>query len=506
MGFNNFRAGNPAFAGSSPVIAPASFGELLVVTPFPTAQGDFVHEISSRIFATSSIGSAAVSYAGNIMTASSGITSGEYSMCTLAKSLKYRPGQLSQARITALFDQPISGTNQLVGVFNPENGYFIGYKNEDFGVVHRSNGKQHIQMFTITTAAAGLETITLTLDGKASTFSMNPGGDITKAAFLIANNIYTTANGWLAEQGTSAVTFISKRAQACTGTFSLASSLGGSGTTATTTNVRSGSAQIENFIPQGLFNFDTLDGKGPSRLVLDKTKGNVYQIDYQYLGFGNALFNVENPDTGNLMPFHMLKNANTRVTTVLSDPSTRAGWLAENIGSIAQVNIKGASAATFVDGFVREEIGPKFGYLTTKSHAGNSGEVLAIAFRRNKNFNGKACHGEIDFLRIDAGEEHTGPVIVRLKKNPTFTTAVATSWTNVDSLNSIMSYTTVGTITGGYDIAAFIVPPQSSNSISLKDLAVYIGEEHVIAITVQELKSNASTANSHIHITWVENQ
>ena len=33
-------------------------------------------------------------------------------------------------------------------------------------------------------------------------------------------------------------------------------------------------------------------------MVIDPQQGNVYQIGYQYLGFGNAHFSVEDEDTG----------------------------------------------------------------------------------------------------------------------------------------------------------------------------------------------------------------
>ena len=78
----------------------------------------------------------------------------------------------------------------------------------------------------------------------------------------------------------------------------------------TFSRVIEGQNQTNNFIPSSSFNIDKLDGTGPSRLILDPQKGNVYQIGFQYLGFGNAKFQIEDPETGNLIRFHELKNEN----------------------------------------------------------------------------------------------------------------------------------------------------------------------------------------------------
>jgi hypothetical protein len=56
-------------------------------------------------------------------------------------------------------------------------------------------------------------------------------------------------------------------------------------------------------------------------MILDQTKGNVYEINFQYLGFGNSTFNIEDSETGKFTTFHNIKNANSRTTTVLKNPN-----------------------------------------------------------------------------------------------------------------------------------------------------------------------------------------
>ena len=41
-----------------------------------------------------------------------------------------------------------------------------------------------------------------------------------------------------------------------------------------------------------------MDGTGPSKQTLDPEFGNVFKIQYQWLGFGAIIFSIENSVTG----------------------------------------------------------------------------------------------------------------------------------------------------------------------------------------------------------------
>ena len=56
------------------------------------------------------------------------------------------------------------------------------------------------------------------------------------------------------------------------------------------------------------------------RSDLDPTKGNVYQISYQWLGFGMQYFGIEN-DNGNIESVHKLKYANLNTDVSVRNPS-----------------------------------------------------------------------------------------------------------------------------------------------------------------------------------------
>jgi hypothetical protein len=480
-----------------------SFGEQRVTIPFPTAQGDFVYGINPQIFVTSSIGgTASVTRANGIVTASCGTSTSGSATVSLRRNVKYRPGQLTECRFTALFDEGVENTNQKAGIGNGSSGYYVGYQGEEYGFFHEYAGQRRIQEFEITAAGNASENVTITLNGNSTSFTMNPGGSTTAAAALIAGQDYSAlVPGWQTEALGSSVFFIAEKSAVSDGTYSFATT---GASTATVTTYLSASYKTVDFTPQSSWNLDPLDGTGPSRLVIDPQKGNVYTITFQYLGFGNAVLSVEDPTPGTPIPVHMVQNANNRNTTVLGDPNLAGEWVAENWGSATEVAVKGASIATFTDGTVRSEIGVKNSKLVSKSHAGNDGEVLLAAYRVDRLVFGKASNSEMTLLSISAGTEIGEPVLIRIRRQPAFTTVP--SWSQFDANESVVSISTTGAISGGNIVATIVVPGNGSIQASLQDYDININTGDVYAITVQSLKSSSSAANTHVSISWAELQ
>lgn len=79
---------------------------------------------------------------------------------------------------------------------------------------------------------------------------------------------------------------------------------------------------VDTIISQSDFNVDPLDGSDSIGFSLDVTKGNIYWIDYQWLGTGRIRFGVYEPDGTRLLA-HTIENANTNT----SWPYTRTATL-----------------------------------------------------------------------------------------------------------------------------------------------------------------------------------
>ena len=57
-----------------------------------------------------------------------------------------------------------------------------------------------------------------------------------------------------------------------------------------------------------------MNGTGSSGMTLAPTNGNVYQITYTYLGFGNVFFYIISNITGLFILVHVFQYANTNTT------------------------------------------------------------------------------------------------------------------------------------------------------------------------------------------------
>jgi len=197
--------------------------------------------------------------------------------------------------------------------------------------MRRQGGQPEIRILSLTVKSTTAEDITITLDGDAKSdvaVTDATATDATTTANEIAAADYSAVGtGWQAVADGATVTFISLDAVAHAGTYSI---------TATTAAgfyipLVTGIAPTETFIAQtnaaastdgvSTWNADKFDGTSTSGITLDPTKGNVYQIKYQWLGFGMIRFFVENPETGKFALVHKIKYANANTEPSIDDPS-----------------------------------------------------------------------------------------------------------------------------------------------------------------------------------------
>ena len=68
-----------------------------------------------------------------------------------------------------------------------------------------------------------------------------------------------------------------------------------------------GGTVTNNLIAQSSWNIDKLDGTGPSKNVLDISKGNIYEIEFQWLGVGEVIYRIN----GDIV--HIQRHAGTLV-------------------------------------------------------------------------------------------------------------------------------------------------------------------------------------------------
>lgn len=509
MGFTKIT-GPDSLGGANKVVIDgplSTFGNLLVVTNNPVAQGDFVYGIPSRTFTTSSFAGATVGHSSGTVELESGTNTSGSATVQLRRTLKYRPGQGSKMMATALYDTPSAGNAQFVGVGNAECGYFIGYFGTSFGILHSETGQREVRKYTVTTGA-GTENVTVTLNGNSIVVPVTGNNDTTQTAYQLSIADYSqlAPGGWLADAIGSDVYFISARSNSTyTGVYSIA----GNVIDGTFTREIAGKSQTNTFITQSSFNVDRLDGKGRTGMTLDTSKGNVFQIQFQYLGFGNADFSIENPEFGGLALFHRIKNANTRTTPVLKNPSVNVLATSANIGGTINKKLKSASMAAFIEGEVIN-LDPKFSKSFTFSGINTSTYKPLAALKINRIFNGNSCFGEIDILRL-AGFNTVNNQAVTIALFLDAKIGGDVNYQYISEEGSVVSYANLNPGAGGNTITNLAnltplfelqVASDSSTFADLDKLRISIGLGRPLVFAI---KTTASVTGG-MQVTWFEQQ
>jgi len=492
----------------------SAFGEPYAIPITPQIQLDSIYGITSDVFQTYTSGTGAFSGANNaLFEVRSGTSVGGYGVLRSQRFLRYRPGQGSLCRMTAMFSTPAANSIQRAGLFNQENALQFGYNGTRFGVLRASGGKAAITVLTINTAPTGSQTVTITLDGVVFTVAVT-AGTTTHCATEISDRVngYT---GWLVEQVDNTVVFLANGLGAKSGTFSMSSSGTGTLAAGTFSAKQTGVAQTENWYYQDEWNVDVLDGSldpitNPSGMLLDPTKLNIYQIQFRWLGAGMLTFSVEDQITGQLVPVHIVHYVNQHTVPHLDNPSFKIGYVAASAGSTTDLVVRGASMMGAIEGDVRQnELNRSFS--ASKSSLNTTGTVYHLMTIRNPlvTIGGVAQENgiyaintkELILKDIAVAQQGNDPATIYIFYNPT--TFSATHSYSTQQRNNALHSTVDGSFNIATDaaIAQFILPVNGEAQYRLVDFRIPIppGSEVSIAIS-----STASIAKVTGALVWSE--
>jgi hypothetical protein len=490
----------PATAGNA---TNTMFGEISVSNKTVVGQGAFIKGYNDILFVSASngAGSAATVSSGSLIVTAGTVATGS---CTvrLKRGIKYRPGQGSITRGTAIFGTPQNNCLQVFGAGNTECGYYFGYQNTNFGIMRLNGGIREVRTLTIAAGVSSTTNVTITLSGVPVTFAIAGGSNVNQTSYEISKQDYTNiGGGWYAEAHDGVIDFIALTVGPRSGSYDAT----GSGLTATFSQSVLGVVQTTEFVSQSAWNIDTMDGKGVSGFMLNPAKGNVYQVGYQYLGYGNAVFSVENSRTGKIEPCHNFINANSITTPVLRDPFTFARWSVENSGNTVATYVTGASAACFIEGQVNRNIGIVFAATGSKSSV--TTEVPILSVRNDRYTLGRSNYGEMLLNIVSAGVVIGGSAtrsgVVRVYKNLQLTGPV--NFTRFSASRSIASYDTAATgfsLNDGYLLYAYTVVNGASIVSDLSNEGFFIDPGEIVTITV----SASDSASFDVTMNWNEDQ
>jgi hypothetical protein len=382
----------------------------------------------------------------------------------------------------------------MIGAFNSEGGLFIGYNGTSFGVMRQYGGRLEIQTLSLSAGASGTESVTVKLNDVNSTFNVTVGTAATNA-FTIASQSYT---GWNAYQLGSTVIFVATAVGNKSGAFSYTNNSAGT-SAGTFAETQAGASHTEDWVYQASFNVDTLDSSGPSTITLDQTKGNVYQIAYQWLGYGCIEFGVEDPNTGTFQTFHRIEYPNANTTPSLSNPSYRIGWIVYSLGSTTNLTVKGASASGFVAG-TNKSVRDSHAVINSKTGVGTDYTNI-LSVRSAAVLNGFVNFNQLRPIFASIAVEGTKPAEVAIYLNATL--AGTPNWTTV-STHTTGQYDTAGTtVSGGTLIVAASISKSGNDRIDLTRFAESIKLERTDTLTIA-VKATSGTTDVTASISWVD--
>jgi hypothetical protein len=265
---------------------------------------------------------------------------------------------------------------------------------------------------------------------------------------------------------------------------------------------------VETWVPQASWNGDTCDGNGPSAFNWNKQTGNVLQIVYPYLGYGNIKFYVQDNATSRFILAHTIRYNNTYAHTQLSNPSLKFKAYVGNSGNTANRTLSIGSVGVFLNG-KREYLGPQFGVSNIKTSVSSEQSIFAI--RNATTYNGVVNTGVLRLRSLSFSNDN-GTAIGRMRiikgatigGSPVFTPVRGTTADNgvtITSGESVASFDVAGsTGTGGYTVYNMQSSRNTSSDVDLTPYNIYITPGETV-IFGAECASNTSFG---VSVNWNE--
>ena len=185
---------------------------------------------------------------------------------------------------------------------------------------------------------------------------------------------------------------------------------------------------------------------------LDTTKGNVYQIEYQWLGYGAQTFFIENFD-GELIHVHTIKYAGQNVDTSVDNPNLPLAARVENLGNTSDLVLYTPSAIAGLDGDPFNEALALPVAPTVSKSIGTGADIPLMAVFNPLTWEGKNNHLFAQAMWINFATEGVKPVLFKIIAGATI---VGGAFSEIlPGLSPLQVNTTFTSFTGGVQIGAF---------------------------------------------------
>ncbi len=265
------------------------------------------------------------------------------------------------------------------------------------------------------------------------------------------------------------------------------------------------SFSVDTITTQANFNVDKLDGTGPSGIIIDPTKINIFRLAYGWLGVATLEYQIFRTDC-TWHTFHEVLYANTNTRPHISNPVLPMRAQVVNTGNTNNLQLATASWNAGILGDFSHVAQRVFSVSNGGKNVATT-EIPLVSIRDNTTYQGVLNHIEARLYAFGGGDfgSANARIILRLRKNATLTGA---AFANVDATNSIMSVDTSATAVSGGQL--MLISPSMNGSggpqinyLSDMDVDVYMIPGDVLTITAQA-DTGAGGTNVQGIFTWAE--
>lgn len=480
----------------------SAFGHLVAVKPKTQFSLQFPYSLNTAPVIQFSLGSGALASANSQAELNSGSTAGSYAALASKDFLVYQPGFGAGCKFTfgcttqESAGVSLAGTLQEAGLGTAEDGFFFSYRNNSMSIVHRYGGLRDVHALELSSGSDSAATVTITLNGVATTFNTtNNSGDANPTVTDLVNGVDWDSVGYRAFAAGNRLVLQAIATGEKTGAFSFDAST--SGIVAALTQQVVGVTETTDVTPQASWSEDHCDGTGLMP-ALDWSKGQVFDIKYQWLGYGPIFFYIENPTTRTFELVHVVERQNLFTRPSVNNPSLQFLTFVTNGTTTTSVSSFTASVHGYIDGG-EPATGNRRALSYSKSGINSSFQPV-ISFHNPIDFESKTNRSQIDFLRLSLTASQAANFM--LVKNPDL--GGTSSWVSGGSGKLLLTDTSADSYTNGDVRWADAVTSSGIVSSQIAESLQYIIRLHPGEVVTLVAKSESGTVKASVSANWIE--
>lgn len=244
------------------------------------------------------------------------------------------------------------------------------------------------------------------------------------------------------------------------------------------------------------------ESRDPWETYFNPELGNVYQITWQWLGYGAVSFWMEETGSGEFQLMHIIRYANRNTSTSIKNPTLPLMAEVKNTTNETDIVLETPSAIAGLDGIVYgpEPIHPfSFFRTATASKSGITTEAAVLSLKNATTFQSITNRVRMRLAALSLATDGAQSAIVYIRKGVTL--GGSPSYTDYNANTSVGSYDTAGTtVTGGTLITTLALAKIDSRTIDMAPFGVELAPGETITISAT---SPVSTAVA-VAATWVD--